>query len=203
MAGAPAASGPDPAELEESLVRADVSAAIAARVCEGLSARARALKSDLPHALAAALEELLPVVPAPWTRGHGPETILVVGVNGSGKTTTCAKLAHRAAREGLKPLLCAADTVRAAGSDQLRIWAGRLGCEVVAGATGADPAAVAYDALGAAVARGSDLLIVDTEDAKLLEEVHEFLRVIARGEAEKHRIKFRSVPSEQAMRPIV
>jgi fused signal recognition particle receptor len=86
----------------------------------------------------------------------------VVGVNGSGKTTTCAKLAHRAAAEGLTPLLCAADTFRAAGSDQLRIWAERLGCEVVAGATGADPAAVAFDALGAAIARKSDLLIVDT-----------------------------------------
>ncbi|MBM4153791.1 MAG: signal recognition particle-docking protein FtsY [Lentisphaerae bacterium] len=162
LAGAPAAAGPDPAELEESLVRADVSAAIAARVCEGLPSRARDRATDLPHALAAAMEAILPATPAPWTRGDGPSTILVVGVNGSGKTTTCAKLAHRAAQDGLRPLLCAADTFRAAGSDQLRIWADRLGCEVVAGATGADPAAVAYDALGAAVARGSDLLIVDT-----------------------------------------
>ena len=162
LAGAAVSAGADPAELEEALVRADVSAAIAARVCEGLSARARAMKSDLPHALAAALEELLPPAAVPWTRGEGPSTILVVGVNGSGKTTTCAKLARRAARDGLKPLLCAGDTFRAAGSDQLRIWADRLGCEVVAGSTGADPAAVGYDALGAAISRKADVLIIDT-----------------------------------------
>lgn len=163
LAGVPADAGADPAELEEALVRADVSTTLAARLCGGLSARARAMQTDLPHALAAALAEILPDTPAPWTRGaEGPGTILIVGVNGSGKTTTCAKLAHRAARDGLTPLLCAGDTFRAAGSDQLRIWADRLKCDVVVGATGADPAAVAFDALTAAIARRADVLLVDT-----------------------------------------
>ncbi len=162
LAGGPSTSGPAASELEEALVRADVSAALAARACDGLVARAREMKADLPHALAASLADLLPEPPVPWARGDGPTTILVVGVNGSGKTTTCAKLARRVARDGLSPLLCAGDTFRAAGSDQLRLWADRLQCEVVAGATGADPAAVAYDAMGAAIARRADVLIIDT-----------------------------------------
>ena len=86
----------------------------------------------------------------------------MVGVNGSGKTTTCAKLAHTAIQQGRQPLLAATDTFRAAGADQLKLWAKDVGCDVVAGAPGADAAAVAYDALDAAVARGRDLVIVDT-----------------------------------------
>jgi len=97
-----------------------------------------------------------------WRFSARPHAILVVGVNGSGKTTTCAKLARKARDEGLRPLLGAADTFRAAGSEQLRKWADMVGCEVVVGATGADPAAVAYDAVDAAVARKVDVVLVDT-----------------------------------------
>ena len=97
-----------------------------------------------------------------WAGPQRPRVILVVGVNGSGKTTTCAKLAHRAIAGGLKPLLGATDTYRAAGAEQLALWGGRLGSDWVAGKTGGDAAAVAFDALDAAIARGSDVLIVDT-----------------------------------------
>jgi len=97
-----------------------------------------------------------------WAALPAPTVILLVGINGSGKTTTAAKLAYQARLAGRKPLLGAADTWRAAGSRQLGIWAERIGCESVIGATGADAAAVAYDALDAAVARGCDLVLLDT-----------------------------------------
>ena len=97
-----------------------------------------------------------------WESARKPLTVLVVGVNGSGKTTTCAKLAWQVMQKGLKPVLGATDTFRAAGAEQLRWWAEKLGCEVVVGAPGADAAAVAYDALDATIARGRDVLIIDT-----------------------------------------
>ncbi len=90
------------------------------------------------------------------------QVILLVGINGSGKTTTAAKLAHDAKKAGRKPLLGAADTFRAAGSHQLQLWAHRLGIDVVGGATGADAAAVAFDSIKAAQSRGCDVLVIDT-----------------------------------------
>ena len=88
--------------------------------------------------------------------------MLVVGVNGSGKTTTSAKLAHLFKTKGQRALLAAADTFRAAGSDQLVLWANRLGCDVVSGKTGSDAASVAFDAVKAAEARGVDIVLIDT-----------------------------------------
>ena len=129
---------PDPAvfeELEETLVRADVAPRFAAELIEQLEQAYRGLQVSVA---------------------------LIVGVNGSGKTTGSAKLARRARAEGRVPLLGAGDTFRAAGSDQLRWWAERVPCGVVAGATGADAASVAYDAVEAAIARSADLLIFDT-----------------------------------------
>jgi fused signal recognition particle receptor len=110
---------------------------------------------------------------------------MVAGVNGAGKTTTCAKLAHRVQAAGLKPLLAAADTFRAAGADQLKLWAQRLDVDVVAGVQGADAAAVAYDGLDAAMARGSDVLILDTAGrmhtkAPLIEELRKTCRALAK-----------------------
>jgi fused signal recognition particle receptor len=120
----------------------------------------------------------------PAQPGH-PTIILVVGVNGTGKTTTIGKLAHRETRAGRRVVLAAADTFRAAAIDQLRIWAGRSGAEIVAHAPGADPAAVVYDALDAAIARRADVLIVDTAGrlhtkVNLMEELAKVRRVIDR-----------------------
>ncbi|HAL92887.1 MAG TPA: signal recognition particle-docking protein FtsY [Verrucomicrobia bacterium] len=100
--------------------------------------------------------------PLDWTAMPSPTVALLVGINGSGKTTTAAKLARMALLAGRKPLLGATDTFRAAGSHQLKLWADKIGCESVVGATGGDAAAVAYDAIDAALARGCDIVLVDT-----------------------------------------
>lgn len=149
------------AELEEALIRADVPARVAA------DAVGRISKSDVSRdpardQLARMLKSRCTVPQGDWLEGESPRTLLVVGVNGAGKTTTCAKLARMAAARGVRPLLCAGDTFRAAGVTQMKLWAGRLGVEVVGGETGSDASAVAYDALDAAIARGSGCLIIDT-----------------------------------------
>ena len=100
--------------------------------------------------------------PLDWASLPSPTVVLLVGINGSGKTTTAAKLARMALRAGRKPLLGATDTFRAAGSHQLKLWADKIGCEAVVGATGGDAAAVAYDAIDAALARQCDVVLVDT-----------------------------------------
>lgn len=115
-----------------------------------------------------------------------PFVIMAVGVNGVGKTTTLAKLAHQVKSAGHGVLLAAADTFRAAAIEQLRTWGGRIGVEVIAQHTGADAAAVAHDALNAAVARGSDVLIVDTAGrqhthAGLMDELKKIKRVLAKS----------------------
>jgi fused signal recognition particle receptor len=117
--------------------------------------------------------------------GSGPTVVLMVGVNGTGKTTTAAKLARRLQREGRKPLLAAADTYRAGAVQQLQIWADRIGVPYVAGAPGGDPAAVAFDAIDAAQSRGADTVIVDTAgrlhtQEGLMEELRKVVRVVAR-----------------------
>jgi fused signal recognition particle receptor len=117
--------------------------------------------------------------------GEGPTVILMVGVNGTGKTTTAAKLARRLQREGRRPLLAAADTYRAGAIQQLQIWAERIGVPYVAGAPGGDPAAVAFDAIDAAKSRGADTVIVDTAgrlhtQEGLMDELRKVARVVAR-----------------------
>jgi fused signal recognition particle receptor len=118
--------------------------------------RRAALRQHLVDALGG------PAEPPTWVGHTRPHTVLIVGVNGSGKTTTAAKLARLCLNQGRRPLLGAADTFRAAGSDQLRIWGERVGCDVVTGQMGADSASVAFDAMEAALARDADVLIVDT-----------------------------------------
>lgn len=161
--GAGREAGPSPDELEEVLLGADVPVRLVEEMIGDL-VKGRAGAGVSKRAMLAKMLEaaLAPPRTFSWKAEGRPLVILVVGVNGSGKTTTCAKLAHRAKGEGFRALLGATDTFRAAGADQLKLWADRLGCEVVAGAAGADAAAVAYDALGAAAARDQDVLIVDT-----------------------------------------
>ncbi|NCC50866.1 MAG: signal recognition particle-docking protein FtsY [Spartobacteria bacterium] len=146
-------------DLEEVLVKADVAPRLAMEWIERLEA-CREAPDEAMRALL--LESLGPSEPLDWHGGSKPFAVLIVGVNGAGKTTTCAKLAWMVARQGMKPLLGAADTFRAAGSEQLRIWADMVACDVVTGATGADAAAVAFDALDAAIARDVDVLFLDT-----------------------------------------
>lgn len=126
--------------------------------------------------------------PTPWPRKPSattPAVILVVGVNGTGKTTTIAKLAWRFHSRGARVLLAAGDTFRAAAIEQLSVWAGRMGVPVIAHAQGADPAAVVWDAMDAAAARGTDVVIVDTAGrlhtkANLMEELAKIRRTIAK-----------------------
>ncbi|HEX7495747.1 MAG TPA: signal recognition particle-docking protein FtsY [Candidatus Limnocylindrales bacterium] len=173
--------------VEELLISGDVGGELAIEVVE----RARRRKSEETAEAAVRAELaalLLPVQPGwrvePAAPGQ-PAVVLVVGVNGTGKTTTIGKLAHGFQGEGRSVLLAAADTFRAAGIDQLRIWADRSGSQFVAHAPGADPSAVIYDALDAALARHVDIVIADTAGrlhtkSSLMDELAKMRRVIDR-----------------------
>jgi fused signal recognition particle receptor len=153
-------------ELEELLIQADVGVDTTLHLVERLRRRARdeaILRSDAFQAvLWEELRALLPDPPPLRLGGRPLDVVLIVGVNGSGKTTSIAKLAHRYRVEGRRTLLAAADTYRAAAMDQLEIWAQRAGVDIVTGPEGGDPGAVVFDALQAAQARGMDMVIADT-----------------------------------------
>ncbi len=150
-------------ELEETLLCADVSMSLISdwvEELERMNVSPDIQRSDVVRNLL--LSSFSNCAPFNWPTSPRPYTFLIVGVNGVGKTTTVAKLAWRASQLPATPLLAAADTFRAAGTDQVRIWGERVGCDVVAGQQGADAAAVAFDAVKAAVSRGIDHLIIDT-----------------------------------------
>ncbi|MBO9370921.1 MAG: signal recognition particle receptor subunit alpha, partial [Chloroflexi bacterium] len=177
-------------ELEELLIQADVGVETTLALMERLRRRARdeaILRADrLRDALNEELRALLPTPPPLNLGGRPLDVILIVGVNGSGKTTSIAKLGYRYRQEGRKVLLAAADTFRAAAMDQLRIWGERAGCPVISGPEGGDPGAVVYDALQAARSRGMDMVIVDTAGRlhtryNLMEELKKVRRVAARA----------------------
>lgn len=150
-------------ELEEALLAADIPARMVMEIAADLESRSRKEKKTLRESLRGVLlDELGESVPFRWPDGGGLFSVMIVGINGSGKTTTAAKLAHLAQRSGHKALLGAGDTFRAAGSSQLRLWAERVGCDAVGGELGQDSAAVAFDAVSAAKARGAEVLIFDT-----------------------------------------
>jgi len=152
-------------ELEELLIRADVGVETTLYLVERLRRRARdeaILKADtLQTTLREELRALLPD-PQPPNLGRPLDVVLVVGVNGSGKTTSIAKLAYHYRQQGRRVLLAAADTFRAAAMEQLEIWAQRAGVDIVTGPEGGDPGAVVFDALQAAPSRGMDMVIADT-----------------------------------------
>jgi fused signal recognition particle receptor len=178
-------------ELETRLITADVGVEATGRILEDLRRRvARTELADVP-ALIAALRADITQLLAPCERplvidpAHRPFVILVVGVNGSGKTTTIGKLARRFTAGGSSVLLAAGDTFRAAAIDQLRVWAERAGAQFSAQGPGADPGAVVFDALQAARARGSDVVLADTagrlhSQSHLMEELKKVKRVIQR-----------------------
>jgi len=153
-------------ELEELLIQGDVGVETTLYLVERLQQRARdeaILQSDvLQTALREELRTLLPDASPPNLGGRPVDVVLTVGVNGSGKTTSIAKLAHRYQQEGRKVLLAAADTYRAAAMDQLRVWAQLAHVDIVTGPEGGDPGAVVFDTMQAARARGMDLVIIDT-----------------------------------------
>ena len=149
-------------EIEELLLRSDVPARLAMEIAEELSGGLFRRKSRRERLRERLLEALGERTTFEWPASPRPFATLLVGVNGAGKTTTAAKLAKRAKRAGLKPLLCGADTFRAAGSSQLGLWSERLDCAFVGGEMGADAAGVAYRAAERARAEGLDALLVDT-----------------------------------------
>lgn len=152
--------------LEEILIQADVGVETTLYLVDRLRQRAREeaiLKADrLQQVLQQEMRALLPDPPPLNLGGRSRDVVLVVGVNGSGKTTSIAKLAHRWEQQGRRVLLAAADTYRAAATDQLDIWARRVGVDIVKGPKGGDPGAVLFDALQAAKSRERDLVIADT-----------------------------------------
>jgi fused signal recognition particle receptor len=175
--------------LEEALIRGDVGVRATAELVRRLEARGEL--GDLGEALAEEIADLLGE-PQPLNLSAKPAVILVVGVNGTGKTTTIGKLAQKLRAHDRSVLLGAADTFRAAAEEQLEIWAQRAGADFVGAARGADPASVAFDAVEAARARGHDVAIVDTAgrlhtQANLMEELAKVRRVLeARIEGAPH-----------------
>lgn len=175
-------------ELEESLIMADVGAVTSARICENLRKKVKEEGLSDPTAVKGALKEII----AQMLEGDEalnlstkPSIILVIGVNGVGKTTTIGKLAHNLHEDGKKVLLAAADTFRAAAIDQLQIWADRAGVDLVKHGEGSDPAAVVFDAINAGKARGCDVVICDTagrlhNKKNLMDELSKIARVIDR-----------------------
>jgi len=173
--------------LEEALLAADVGPATTARLIERAVARmGREPELDLRRALEGCAAELLGAKRASFEpASESPWVALVIGVNGVGKTTLAGKLAARFAREGRSTMLVAADTFRAAAAEQLEVWAGRAGVDLVRANAGADPAAVAHDGVSAAIARGHRVVLVDTAGRlhtrhNLMAELEKVARVCGR-----------------------
>jgi fused signal recognition particle receptor len=190
--------GPDPAVLEEfeaALIAADLGIHTVRRLMDRVQAEMKAPVQSVPgqHLLEVVKESILGQLRACEgepierlvDRGPKPYVILAVGVNGVGKTTTVAKLAQRLKQAGNKPLLVAADTFRAAAIEQLEVWGGRIGLDVIRHQQGADPSAVVFDGLAAAKARGVGVVLIDTAGrlhtkTNLMDELKKIKRVLAR-----------------------
>jgi fused signal recognition particle receptor len=181
-------------ELETRLLSADVGVAASERILDALRQRVARRELTDARALIDALQTSIVEILAPCARpltidaAQRPFVILVVGVNGSGKTTSIGKLARRLGEEGRSVLLAAGDTFRAAAIEQLQVWAERSGAEFAAQTAGADPGAVVFDALQAARARGTQVLVADTagrlhNQSHLMEELKKVRRVIQRVDA--------------------
>ena len=180
-------------EFEAALMASDLGVRVVDRVMERLKKQLQGTDASQPGLVHTVLRDTLLAVLTPveglpleflLAKGPQPFVILVVGVNGVGKTTTIAKIAQRLVQAGKVPLLVAADTFRAAAIDQLQVWADRVGVDVIRHRHGADPAAVAFDGIAAAKARGVDVVLVDTAGrlhtkSNLMDELRKITRVIA------------------------
>ena len=176
-------------ELEECPILADLGVETAGRAVESLRRRVKEEKIREPEEAKAALKdilvEMLDVGDTRLRLDTQPSVVLVIGVNGVGKTTTIGKLAKQLGDQGKRVLMCAGDTFRAAAADQLEIWAGRTGADIVRQHEGADPAAVVYDGIQAAKARHADVILCDTagrlhNKANLMNELSKISRIIDR-----------------------
>ncbi|MCC6157030.1 MAG: signal recognition particle-docking protein FtsY [Deltaproteobacteria bacterium] len=178
------------ADLEEALITADLGVQTAFSLLENARKLVKERKIEDMDGLRTVLKELIldimktEAIPLE-TSGAKPFVIMVVGVNGVGKTTTIGKMAAQFTREGKKVIMAAGDTFRAAAIEQLEIWSQRVGCEIIKQASGADPSAVAFDAVQAAVARGADVVLVDTAGrlhtkSNLMEELKKTKRVMGK-----------------------
>ena len=176
-------------ELEESLIMADLGAAVAADAVKELRKvvyeKSIQRGDDVKQALRDILEKKLEVGDTSLDLSTAPSVVLIIGVNGVGKTTSIGKLANRYKKQGKRVLLCAADTFRAAAADQLEIWADRADVEIVRSREGADPGAVLFDSLQAAKARNVDVVFCDTagrlhNKVNLMNELNKIRRVVDR-----------------------
>ena len=176
-------------ELEDSLIMADLGATVAHDAVKKLRdvvyQKSIQRGDDVKQALRDILIEKLNVGDTALDLSTKPSVVLVIGVNGVGKTTSIGKIAHRLKGEGKRVLLCAADTFRAAAADQLEIWANRAECEIVRSVEGADPSAVLFDSLAAAKARGVDVVLCDTagrlhNKVNLMNELSKLRKIIDR-----------------------
>lgn len=176
-------------ELEDSLIMADLGATVAHDAVKKLRdvvyQKSIQRGDDVKQALRDILIEKLNVGDTALDLSTKPSVVLVIGVNGVGKTTSIGKIAHRLKGEGKRVLLCAADTFRAAAADQLEIWANRAECEIIRSVEGADPGAVLFDSLAAAKARGVDVVLCDTagrlhNKVNLMNELSKLRKIIDR-----------------------
>jgi fused signal recognition particle receptor len=171
--------------LEELLVAADVGIPATERIVMAVKGRSRHGES-LRDLVKQEIRAVFDNVPQPSTNGHRPHVTLIVGVNGTGKTTTVGKLANLLKSQGKQPLVCAADTFRAAAVEQLEIWAKRASVDIVRAKDGSDPAAVVFDAIQSGKARGRDPMLVDTAGrlhnrVNMMNELDKIRRVAARA----------------------
>jgi fused signal recognition particle receptor len=170
--------------LEEALISADVGVAATARIVDAVRSR-RTRSESLRELVKTEILSILTAATAPAANGHRPRVVMIVGVNGTGKTTTVGKLARLMKDSGDVPLICAADTFRAAAVEQLEIWANRAGVDMIRARAGADPAAVVFDAIAAGKSRQRDVVLVDTAGrlhtrVNLMTELEKIRRVAAR-----------------------
>jgi fused signal recognition particle receptor len=170
--------------LEELLISADIGVAVTGRIIAAVKAKSSG--NGLRDLVKREIRDVFAAVDRPAAVGEHPKVTLVVGVNGTGKTTTVGKLANLLKNEGHKPLICAADTFRAAAVEQLEIWAHRAGVDMVRAREGSDPAAVVFDAISSGKAKGRDPILVDTAGrlhtrVNLMNELEKIRRIAARA----------------------
>jgi fused signal recognition particle receptor len=170
--------------LEEALISADVGVSAASRIVDAVRAK-RGRGESLRDLVKMEILAILKGADTVTGNGHRPHVVMIVGVNGTGKTTTVGKLARLIKDSGRAPLICAADTFRAAAVEQLEIWANRAGVDIIRARTGSDPAAVVFDAIAAGKARQRDVILVDTAGrlhtrVNLMTELDKIRRVAAR-----------------------